>query len=258
MTIVLADGTIARTGGKVVKNVAGYDLPKLLTGSFGTLGIITEVTFRLHALPSSASHWMARSTSIKTLADLMTKVVAAPLSLEAMQLRTEDSGFALDIQLASEPAALAVQEQHLQDLSHECTWSSASPDIWTTRQQLFNEPTATVLKITSLPTKLAAIAAGIALLNTQPGIRAHCVAEPAGVLTAAISASPEALVSLIDDLRSRLRAQGGSLVVLRRGTLPISIDTWGDPPVAIEVMRAIKREFDPQRLLNPGRFVGGI
>jgi glycolate oxidase FAD binding subunit len=201
---------------------------------------------------------MARSTSIKTLADLMTKVVAAPLSLEAMQLRTEDSGFALDIQLASEPAALAVQEQHLQDLSHECTWSSASPDIWTTRQQLFNEPTATVLKITSLPTKLATIAAGIALLNTQPGIRALCVAESAGVLTAAISASPEALVSLIDDLRSCLRAQGGSVVVLRRGTLPISIDTWGDPPVAIEVMRAIKREFDPQRLLNPGRFVGGI
>jgi glycolate oxidase FAD binding subunit len=261
MTIVLPDGTIARSGGKVVKNVAGYDLPKLLTGSFGTLGLITEVTFRLHPIPAHALHFTARSASITELADLMHRIVAAPLSLEAMQLRNEEHAFALDITLASEAAALAPQEQQLHQLAQPCTLTTATPDIWSTREYLFSnpeDPNATILKITTLPNKLAALVAGIALLNVQPNTRAHCVAEPTGILTAAITASPETLSATIDDLRSRLHAHGGSAVVLQRGALPESIDAWGPPPPAIDLMRAIKREFDPARILNPGRFVGGI
>jgi glycolate oxidase FAD binding subunit len=267
MTIVLPDGVIARSGGKVVKNVAGYDLPKLLTGSFGTLGLIAEVTFRLHPLPSHTLNFTARSASITELADLMHRVAAAPLSLEAMQLRytpaeskspAEDTTFALDIQLASEASALVSQEQQLHQLARPCTLTAASLDIWFAREHLFANPGATILKITTLPNKLAAIVAGIALLNTQPGTRAHCVAEPTGIATTAISASPADLASLIDDLRARLHAHGGSAVVLHRGSLPESVATWGPPPAAIELMRSIKHEFDPSRILNPGRFVGGI
>ena len=258
MTIVLADGTIARSGGKVVKNVAGYDLPKLLTGSFGTLGIITEVTFRLHPLPASAISLTARSASITQLADLMHRITAAPLSLEAMQLRNEDAEFALDIQLASEPSALRNQEQQLHALAQSCTLTPADPNIWPTRERLFAEPDATVLKISSLPAKLSAIVGAAAVLNTQPDTRAHCVAEPTGIATVAFSAAPEDLAILTDDLRARLRAHGGSAVLLRRGLLPHSVNSWGDPPPAIDLMRNIKREFDPNRILNPGRFVGGI
>ena len=259
MTIVLADGTIARSGGKVVKNVAGYDLPKLLTGSFGTLGIITEVTFRLHAIPTHASSWIARSASINTLAELMHKLTAdTSLSLEAMQLCNEDTGFALDVQLATAAEALAAQEQELPRLSTDCSWSPADATIWQAREQLFADPAATVLKITTLPSKLAAIVGGIALLNTQPGISAHCTAEPTGIVTVAVTAPADQLAEIITDLRSRLRTHGGSAVVLQRGELANTIDPWGDPPAAIELMRAVKREFDPQRLLNPGRFVGGI
>ena len=67
MTIVLADGTIARTGGKVVKNVAGYDLHKLMTGAFGTLGIITEVTFRLHSVPRHTRSFTVTSPAVRPL-----------------------------------------------------------------------------------------------------------------------------------------------------------------------------------------------
>ncbi len=188
----------------------------------------------------------------------MHRITAAPLSLEAMQLRNEDADFALDIQLASEPDALRNQEQQLRALADDCALTPSDANIWFARERLFAEPDATVLKVSSLPSKLSAIVGAAAILNTQPNTRAHCIAEPTGIATVAFSATPENLATLTNDLRSRLRAHGGSAVLLRRGLLPHSVDSWGDPPPAIELMRAIKKEFDPARILNPGRFVGGI
>src|ERR1700676_5108112 len=83
MTIVLADGTIAKSGGKVVKNVAGYDLHKLMIGAFGTLGVITEVTFRLHPIPVHTAVWTISSRTAEPIGDLMMKVLDSQLSVQA-------------------------------------------------------------------------------------------------------------------------------------------------------------------------------
>jgi len=257
MTIVLADGIVARTGGKVVKNVAGYDLPKLLTGSFGTLAIITEATFRLHPVPAHIATFTVRSADITPLADLMTAILRASLSLEAMQLRNEQHAFALDLQLASLPEVLADQQTRLQSLTN-LPLEPADPTILAAREELFANPEATILKITCLPTKLAALVAGVAALAQLPGHTAHCVADPVGIVTLALAAPPDQLSIIVEDLRARLLSSGGAVVVLRRGQLPLTTDTWDPPPPAIDIMRQIKREFDPQNLLNPGKFIGGI
>ncbi len=92
MTIVLADGTIAKSGGKVVKNVAGYDLHKLMTGAYGTLGVIAEVTFRLHPLPAHTRMWSVASRDPEVLGFLMMKILDSQMSVQAMQMRGERAG----------------------------------------------------------------------------------------------------------------------------------------------------------------------
>jgi glycolate oxidase FAD binding subunit len=117
-------------------------------------------------------------------------------------------------------------------------------------------PDATVLKVTALPNKLGAILQGFqALASTE--MAATCVADATGIAIVALTAPPSLIAAIIDDLRARLRSDGGMVVVLRPGKLD-SLDRWGASPPAIEVMRAIKQQFDPKRLLNPGKFVGGI
>ena len=275
MTIVLADGTIARTGGKVVKNVAGYDLPKLLTGSFGTLGIITEATFRLHPLQTHIASFTVRSAEIVALAELMHGLVTSAMSVEAMQLRNEDSAFVLDVQFAAVPEALADHEQRLRAIAGTLPVEPATHDIFLSREPLFAIPNATILKLTTQSTKLSALVAGFAQLAST-GITAHAIANPVGIVTVALAdpnfgcptsgtsdvgESTRILIEILEDLRARLHPIGGTAVVLQRGALPPEIDAWNDPlhpPAALDVMRVIKQEFDPAHRLNPGKFVGGI
>jgi len=175
------------------------------------------------------------------------------MSIESLQMRSEDDGFALDVRFASLPEVLREHEERLRKLCGPLALSTSSDDVWLTREGLFDDSGAAILKVTALPNKMSAILQGFQSLN------ATCVADAVGIITVALVAPPAQGAAIIDDLRARLRGDGGMVVILRAGgDLPDDVDRWGGSPPAIEVMRSVKREFDPGRLLNPGKFVGGI
>jgi glycolate oxidase FAD binding subunit len=250
MTIVLADGTIARSGGKVVKNVAGYDLHKLMIGAFGTLGIITEITFRLHSIPRHVQSFTIRSGDLEALGQLLMKILDSHLSTQSLQLRSSSSGFNLDVRVATLPEVIRDQASSLSKLAQsvQLEASESDPDVWNARQEQFDQTEHFVVKVTMLPSDISQIAATIRTLGGTS------VTQATGIMTATIPASAS---DQIAHLREKLEAMGGSLTVLHHPAHASPIASTA-PADTLPLMRELKHRFDPNRILNPGRFVGGI
>jgi glycolate oxidase FAD binding subunit len=248
MTVVLADGTIAHTGGKVVKNVAGYDLHKLMIGAFGTLGVITSVNFRLHAIPKCTQSFTFSAAAAEPLGQLLLKLLQSQLSTLSIQLRGSPEGFHLDIQLASLPEVLRTQAAAVDAMAQAegLSMQSATAEVWDTRQQQLDHDFA--CKATMLPSDIARFAESVHALGGES------VTQATGIMTA--SFPPEA-ASGIPQLRRSLEDASGSLMVLKQAA-EANLDRWGAPPDSLPLMREIKRRFDPEGILNPGRFLGGI
>jgi glycolate oxidase FAD binding subunit len=250
MTLVLADGTIAHTGGKVVKNVAGYDLHKLMIGAFGTLAVITEITFRLHSKPVAQESFTASSTTAEPLGILLLQLTDSHLSLHAIQLRTAGGSFHLDMELATFPEALQTQKLQLAALveKHQLAMEAAPEDIWTKRHELFTTTDAMVMKATMLPAEIARFTSAVCSMSGSS------VTQATGIMTAAL---PVSAARLIGDLRKQVMSAGGSLTVLA-GSTSTELDRWGPMPDTFPLMQRLKERFDPKRILNPGCFLGGI
>src|SRR5882672_2243335 len=154
-TLALPDGTLASSGGKVVKNVAGYDLPKLATGAFGTLGVITRAVFRIHPLPRSTRSFSLPTKEAEEARRLIHAIQNSKLAHIALQARFENSAAPIvDILFEGTEVGLDAQEAHLKELAETASVTVASPDIWNARQDLwsFTKPeSAAVVKISILP-----------------------------------------------------------------------------------------------------------
>jgi glycolate oxidase FAD binding subunit len=248
MTIVLADGTIAHTGGKVVKNVAGYDLHKLMIGAFGTLGVVTSVNFRLHSIPRCAQSFTVSATSVEPVGRVMLAMLHAQLSTVAIQLRGGADGFDLDIQLASLPEVLETQAGALGVLAQGegIRLRAAADEAWNARQRQLDADV--VCKGTMLPSKIARFAERVR------GLGGESVTQAGGIM---IAGFPVAAAGQLMELRRELEEGGGSLMVLKQPE-ESRLDCWGTLPDSLPLMREIKRRFDPERILNPGRFLGQI
>jgi glycolate oxidase FAD binding subunit len=267
MTLVRADGVVAHAGGKVVKNVAGYDLGKLLTGSYGTLGVITEVAFRLHPIPE-AQRWVsvpvgsADSIQEKVLDIVHSQVVPSALELDLPahdELDRPAGGGTLSLLLEGiEPGVEARTGQALRLLGDDATAREQPPTWWG------REPTGgagILVKVTHEIARLTRLLAALDEAAAATGLGVVLRGSPAiGTALVALDgdATAERLARFVTVLRDRSSTFGGSAVLLEApASLRGDVDVWG-PVGALDLMRSVKHQFDPERRLAPGRFVGGI
>jgi glycolate oxidase FAD binding subunit len=261
VTIALPDGTLASSGGKVVKNVAGYDLPKLVTGAFGTLGVITRAVFRLHPVPRATKSFSFTAQDSPAMQQQILAIQDSQLAHTALQICcAAGEPPAADILFEATDAGLAAQEAQLRKLLAPTCVEHSPANVWSARQNLWISPiNATLLsKISLLPTNIAKTLDSLKTIGDSRNVTWRLVLQATGIGSLRMEAAPPQLSAAVEQLRGELQSRGGSLVVLRRTAEAYSIDAWGDAGDAVPLMRAVKRQLDPKNSLNPGRFVGGI
>src|SRR6266849_5356332 len=158
VTLALSDGTLASSGGKVVKTVAGYDLPKLATGAFGTLGVITRSVFRLHPSPRGAKSFSFSSKTFQAMQDVILSIQDSKLAHTALQIRSETGGEPrADILFEATDAGLTAQESHLRKILGSTPCELSPEIIWNARQDLWSpHPEKVVIaKLSILPSRIA-------------------------------------------------------------------------------------------------------
>jgi glycolate oxidase FAD binding subunit len=260
ITVALPDGTLAKSGGKVVKNVAGYDLAKLLTGGFGTLGVITDVVFRLHPLPTAVRNVSFSLPTIAALNAFVLQILDSTLAPTGVQVRAGAVSPTVDVRLEGIPAAIDAQLQQLVQFAGNQP-VEAPAEVWSTRESLWDgaEP-AVVGKVSVLPTQIEQFCTSLQRVATPLRLTWQLMMQAVGVgLFRLDGPNEQALLAALGILRPEVEAQGGSLVILR---CPLEVkarlDVWGSPGDALPLMRRVKEHFDPGDILNAGRYIGGI
>ena len=270
--IAQADGVLVRGGGRVVKNVAGYDLPRLIVGSLGTLGVIVEATFKLTPLPATEETLLAVHPSLGATADAILAADERGLALTAAALIDAPAAAELNTGIDIDPgagiaayriaggaAAVERTRKDLAALSVDSATLLLDGDRTASFWRRLNETLGGVELKASLPP--AAVRGFVATLaDGDAGAGMPLIAYPTvGVVRVALAdAETDEMASIVERLRANAIAAGGSLVVTRAPVeLKRRIDVWGEVD-ALALMRNLKQQFDPESTLNPGRFVGGI
>lgn len=261
ITFIRADGQIAKAGGRVVKNVAGYDLMKLFTGAYGTLGIITQVTFRVYPIPdtsgtviltgkveliSQAARILQGSELTPTQVDLLSSKLVTNLDL--------GKGIGLIARFQSISQSVEEQSKRLLAIGEKLGLhgviyaANQEADLWQRLPEQIHDPvteSTITCKIGVLPTQAVEILNNIeiGLIHLSSGLGLVQLKNQEQILP----------------LRNLCTANSGFLTILSAPVeLKKNVDVWGDIGNSLAVMRGIKKQFDTQNILSPGRFVGGI
>jgi len=251
---VRADGIVAHSGGRVVKNVAGYDMGRLLCGSYGTLGVITSATFRLHPLPPARTWVSCPVESAAELADIAAEVMSAQVSPSSVEVDLRGTSGTLAALIEGSRAGVDARAETAARQLGGAAVIGDQPAWWGSYPFAPDD----------VAVKLAAPVGRLSVLGELSDAAGPDVAvrgsAGTGVVYAALpgSTSAEHLNSTLSALRAALTEAGGSCVVLAAPPrIRDEIDLWGPVP-GLALMRRIKDQFDPARRLASGRFVGGI
>jgi glycolate oxidase FAD binding subunit len=253
--------------------VTGYDIPKLLTGSLGTLGVIVEATLRLHPVQPASGSWLFSFTSREAAGSLVAAVLDSSLEPERLawlnaaaleRVGSERVEAALAVSVATVVEAVTSQGALLGSMASRlgARVSALDPGFWARMGGAL--ASSIVVKLASEIRRLPFWAGEVERVISRHGLSVSLVGEAGnGILRAAVegSVSPDTWArEIVAPLREALAAEGGSFVVERAPLdLKRAADVWGPvPETALAVMRGLKAEFDPRGVLNPGRFVDGL
>ena len=293
ISVVGADGTETKAGGKVVKNVTGYDLNKLYTGSMGTLGVIVEATFKVSPSPTAHGVLVARFPGISQAIAASTKLLkqlfrpqgvqvidcqaAQHLSIEQGMLGSPGTGGTLALAFFSGRVKAVLRQ--LEDSTKLLT-EIGSTEVATLNEAQGQSLTRSVSDLgwspdsqpylsikANLPPSVLSAVIDLCLQESPLGLPPGVLADPgfgqvrlfwwAGSVSGWLDNG--AVLQAILKIRGIVREAGGNtLVEFCPLTLKKQIDVWGDQPSGMDVIRRLKQKFDPLGIMSPGRFVGKI
>ncbi len=252
MTVALSDGTVARSGGKVIKNVAGYDLAKLFSGSFGTLGMILSVSVRLHPLPAGTATVLGATGEPAVLLAAARTMSRAPLELEALDVAWRAGRGGIVAQCGdTEPGKRATRTAELLRAAglEGVDLAGDEERVWS--RQRAGQRARDGFALVRVAGRLSALPEVIAVTERCGGTLVGRVA----LGTSYIEVEPDAVAAL----RAALPREVVSVLFDAPEWLRATEDPWGaSGGPELELMRRIKQRFDPARACNPGAFVGGI
>lgn len=243
VTMVRADGVVARGGGKVVKNVAGFDLPKVACGSLGTLGMIANATFRLHPLPEASATVRFDGITVGEVFPLVLKVREAQLEPSAVVATRNNGMYDVVFQFEGFSKGVEQQTERILKIANGTRDDAPLPD---------RGDGSLRVRIASLPSKIAEVDQTIA-----PILGAMKQASFTWYATLGLGF----LSGEVDDrdaVTRSLQAARRSLSLVMHANPGLAIEPWGPPGNSFPIMKQLKQHFDPQHRLNPGRFVGGL
>jgi glycolate oxidase FAD binding subunit len=268
--MVLVDGRKAKAGGRVVKNVAGYDLSRLMCGSFGSLALITSATFKLSPIAPASRTVVIAVPALAVLADLLRDITEAPITPSAceidgppmrMLVRFDSTDLSAGHQAA---ATVALAERR--GAQAAVVTADEEAGLWRAQESALWESQGTLIKVATLPSELPAMLEQVERLSAARSVAYRLGGRAGlGVVFVRLSGHAEMHPSIVADLRRAVRettapaARNASVVVLEaESAVRSAIDAWGDVGDALPIMKSIKARFDPHGTLSPGRGPGGL